>query len=165
MVVATETDDVREAVRLVVEDEYVNGVDADVRNHRRTWEDCLRMRQPAPVIRRDDTWDQYVYFFYVGEGMTAASGFRYTAGRWKPHGVSSAASSKVKAVLRGIRDAGDLPVAEKWNAAVITCERATGTGNLHVFYGLDAEAWHMTPANQARIAEQGLALFDDHHQS
>lgn len=145
--------DVAELVGLIGADEYVNGVAEDARAHRRAYP-----FKPAPPIRRDDTWDRYLYFFYVGQGLTESSGFRYTAGRPVPHGVSEDTEKRLQEVLARIRTAGDLPIAQRWNAAAIVYDRVTGSGDAYFFYGDDAENWHMTPENMDRVAAQGLAL-------
>lgn len=147
----------RRAVALIADDLYVNGQSQDVRAHRK-WRPS---RGPEPEVRRDETWGRYVYFFHVGDGLTSSSGFRYTGESWKPHGPTIPTMSELDTVFQQIRDAGDPPVEDKWNAAVVTYDRRAGTGDLHLFYGDEAENWHMTPATQQAVAEAGLELFDE----
>lgn len=145
--------DVAELVALIADDPYVNGVAEDARAHRRA-----SPRTDPPPIRRDETWDRYLYFFYVGQGLTESSGFRYTSRRPIPFGVAERTQKRLEEVLKRIRDAGNLPLAQRWNAAAIVYDRTPGNGDAYFFYGDDAENWHLTPGNLDRIAAQGLAL-------
>lgn len=150
--------DVDELVGLVANDEFVNGVQEDVFAYRRS------RVYPKPSIRRDDSWDGYVYFFYVGEGFRKSSGFRYDARSAAmpfsvPYGVTEPTAKQVDAVLARVRDAGNLPLERRWNAAVIVFDRASGRGDVRFFYGAEAEKWQMSPANADQIAAQGLALL------
>ncbi|MEZ0363589.1 Imm61 family immunity protein [Mycobacterium sp. pUA109] len=149
--------DVAELVGLIADDEYVNGVAEDVIAHRRSWD------YPKPPIRRDESWDGYVYFFYVGEGFTRSSGFRFGRPATPfsvPFGVTEATEQSIEQALARIRDSGNLPLERRWNAAVVTYDRRTATGQAHFFYGADAERWQMSPANADQIAAQCLALLN-----
>lgn len=156
---AEQSPGVTELLGLIAADDYVNGLNEDVLAHRRAG-------VQKPVIRRDSSWDGFVYFFYVGEGFTRSSGFRYDARQAAmpfsvPFGVTDGTERRISAVLARIRDAGDLPLEHRWNAATIVYDRASGRGDVRFFYGRDAEKWLMSPDTADQIAAQGLALLHE----
>ncbi len=147
--------DVRELVGLIGDDEFVNGVAKDVIAYRRSRE------YPKPLIRRDETWNGYLYFFYVGDGYTKSSGFRYeNTQSMIPLRVTEETDKRVEQVLARIRDAGDLPLERRWNAAAIVYDRARRSGDVFFFGGADAERWQMNPDNAGEIAVRGRELLD-----
>lgn len=157
--IAEQSADVAELVGFIAADEYVNGVQEDVIAHRRAG-------AQYPPIRRDESWTGYVYIFYVGEGFTKSSGFRYDVRQAAmplsvPFGVTDDTERRITAALARIRDAEDLPLERRWNAAAIVYDRASGRGDVRFFYGRDAEKWLMSPANADQIAAQGSALLHE----
>lgn len=149
--------DARELIELIGTDEYVNGVYEDVMAHQ-------RLRGPKPPIRRDQSWTGYLYYFYVGQGHTSSSGFRYGGAQAAlpfkvPFGVSDETQNQINTMLARIRDAGDLPLERRWNAAAIIYDRTSGRGDVRFFYGADAEQWQVTPANTDQIAARGEAML------
>lgn len=145
--------DARELIELIGTDEYVNGVNEDVIAHRHT-------SGHRPPIRRDESWTGFLYFFYVGQGYTETSGFRYGGAQAAlpfkvPFGVSDETQERIEGVLARARDAGDLPLERRWNAAAIIYDRASGRGDVRVFYGADAEQWQVSFSDADEIAARG----------
>ncbi|MBA0047867.1 hypothetical protein [Mycobacteroides sp. LB1] len=104
-------------------------------------------------------WDRYVYFIYIDEGVVTSSGFRFVGRRWYPGPTNC--HGAIEDIMEAIRNEGVLPAQDLWNAAVVTVRKGTPTGVLYPFLGIDAEAWEMTPDNQADIADRAFRLFGE----
>ncbi|MGH3723706.1 MAG: DUF7161 family protein [Mycobacterium sp.] len=118
----------------------------------------------AALLRADarlnaTAWDRYTYFMYVGEGVVKSSGFRFVGRRWYPGPTNC--HGAIENIMESIRNGGDLPVEDLWNAAAVTVQKDPPSGALHLFHDLDAEAWEMTPDNQTDIADRAFRLFGE----
>lgn len=103
-------------------------------------------------------WDRVAIFTHFGEGRNrTGSDFLYKGDRWTP-GFVDEHHWTIVGRLDVIRDEMAQSEPRRWNAAVITVDRVTRKGALHVFYGDEAEFWIQTPSKQKSIAQRGHEL-------
>ncbi|MCW5580447.1 MAG: hypothetical protein KIS72_03810 [Luteimonas sp.] len=91
---------------------------------------------------------------YTDDGARRVSGFGYRDGEPPVAATPRTGIDTIAARLDELREATHVAGEEPWTTCVIQLRRAGGRLHAGFFYGEDAQAWAITPATLAEVAER-----------